>query len=140
MRVELFVSGGPSLYDSGWMKGNVLDWPVTDGQGNPLASGSYRCVVTAKDLAGGEMQKAALITVGGVEPSAPPSRGQAAAIATPDADVRATVVVHDGETGAVVATRGGLTFRTGDVFAGTEKEGLRLTPEGKVGIGTTEPQ
>lgn len=25
MRVELFVSGGPSLYDSGWMKGNVLD-------------------------------------------------------------------------------------------------------------------
>jgi hypothetical protein len=51
-----------------------------------------------------------------------------------------TVAAHDGQDGQVTSTSGALTFRTGDVFSGKEKEQMRVTPEGRVGIGTTAPE
>ena len=52
----------------------------------------------------------------------------------------ATVVAHDGQVGQVTSTTGALTFRTGDVFAGKDKEHMRLTEEGNLGIGTESPR
>src|SRR5919112_428773 len=51
-----------------------------------------------------------------------------------------TVTAHDGTDGQVTSTTGSLTFRTGDVLSGSEREQMRVTPEGRVGIGTTDPQ
>jgi hypothetical protein len=129
IRVELFFPGGQPLFDSGWRKGNVLDWTFESA---PPLPGAYSGLVTMKDAAGTESRRRATVSVG-----ATPTPGEDTASS---GRITATVVVHDGDAGSIVATEGSLTLRTGDVFAGTEKEGLRLTPEGKVGIGTTEPQ
>jgi hypothetical protein len=50
-----------------------------------------------------------------------------------------TVVAHDGRDGQLTSTSGALTFRTGDFFAGDDRERMRITPDGKVGIGITNP-
>ena len=51
-----------------------------------------------------------------------------------------TLTAHNGQTGEVVSTRGALTFGIGDFFSGTDKEQMRLTEEGSLGIGTKKPQ
>ena len=51
-----------------------------------------------------------------------------------------TLTAHDGENGQVTSTTGSLTFRTGDTLSGNDREQMRVTPEGRVGIGTTDPQ
>ena len=51
-----------------------------------------------------------------------------------------TVTTHDGQDGQVTSTSGALTFRTGDIVNGTDKEQVRVTPEGRVGIGTDKPE
>jgi hypothetical protein len=51
-----------------------------------------------------------------------------------------TVLAHDGEKGRLVSGSGGLSFRAGDFFAGKDVERMRLTPEGNLGIGLSNPQ
>jgi trimeric autotransporter adhesin len=51
-----------------------------------------------------------------------------------------TALGHDGQQGRVMSGRGGLSFRTGDFFTGKDVEHMRLTPEGKLGIGVENPQ
>src|ERR1043165_3787391 len=54
---------------------------------------------------------------------------------------RAVVVTaHDGTDGQVSSTTGAITFNTGNVVSRAEKEQLRITPEGRVGIGTKTPE
>ena len=54
---------------------------------------------------------------------------------------RAVVVTaHDGTDGQVSSTTEAITFRTGDVFSSQETEQARITPEGRVGIGTKTPE
>jgi hypothetical protein len=50
------------------------------------------------------------------------------------------VTAHDGTDGQVTSTNGALTFRTGNVFSNEDKEQLRITPEGRVDIGTKRPE
>lgn len=52
----------------------------------------------------------------------------------------AAMVAHDGTEAQVSRTRGALTFRLGDFFSGADKEQMRLTEDGKLGIGTSNPQ
>ena len=40
----------------------------------------------------------------------------------------------------MTSTNGALTFRTGNVFSNEDKEQVRITPEGRVGIGTRSPE
>src|SRR5678815_1924285 len=58
-----------------------------------------------------------------------------------DGKERAVVVTaHDGTDGQVSSTTGAITFRTGSVFSSQETEQVRITPEGRVGIGTKTPE
>jgi hypothetical protein len=51
-----------------------------------------------------------------------------------------TVTAHDGQDGQVTSTTGALTFRTGDTFSNRDREQMRITPDGRVGIGTDKPE
>src|SRR6266545_2318323 len=46
----------------------------------------------------------------------------------------------DGNDGQITRTRGALSFRFGDFFRGRDKEQMRLTEEGDLGIGTSKPE
>src|SRR5262245_58151066 len=57
MRLEVFALGGERLYDSDFKDGNLFDWKWQDQQGQRLADGAYRCLLTIKDAAGRESQR-----------------------------------------------------------------------------------
>jgi hypothetical protein len=154
VRLEVYTAAGERLFDSGFRSGGIFDW---DGQG--LSDGSYLCVLTAEDLQGGQSRKLSSVTVAGGraalgkegEEQLKASYAQAitAAGIGPDEATAAgrakkssalTVTAHDGTDGQVTSTTGALTLRTGDVFTGQEQEQMRVTPEGRVGIGTTTPE
>src|SRR5262249_6889852 len=56
------------------------------------------------------------------------------------ANTPVTAMGNNGNGGQVVNSQGDLTFRFGDFFAGKDKEVMRLTAEGNLGIGTDKPQ
>lgn len=166
VRLEVFSPTGERLFDSGFESGDLLDWGLGDQQGRRLADGSYLCVVTVKDLSGRLSQRHGLVSlrerqvslqrVAPEQLSAGEARAWADSRATQalgaaqdsgdlsfigaDAPATLTVLTHDGRNGQVTSTSGALTFRTGDVLSGNDREQMRLTPEGRVGIGTDAPQ
>ncbi|MET0626312.1 MAG: hypothetical protein ABW250_25490, partial [Pyrinomonadaceae bacterium] len=166
LRLEVFSPAGERLFDSGFEPGDLLDWGLRDQQGQRLADGSYLCVVTVKDPSGRLSQRHSLVSLRERQVSlqrvAPKqlSPGEARAWADSraaqaleaaqdggdltligeDAPATMTVTAHDGQDGQVISTSGALTFRTGDVFTGQEREQMRVTPEGRVGIGTDKPE
>jgi hypothetical protein len=156
MHIEVYAETGETLFDSN-SKGNVFDWSLSDSTGQRLADGSYLCVVTAKTLSGKLSQRLGTVSVQGKQVSVRGTQGtqlsagqqqwvgpveeNAALIVLQEDDVpSATVVAHDGQNGQVTSTVGALTFRTGDLFSGKEQEGMRLTTDGNVGIGTDTPE
>src|SRR2546428_2387742 len=46
MRLEVFNANGDSLYNSDFQVGNMRDWSLQDKLGQPVADGSYLCVIT----------------------------------------------------------------------------------------------
>src|SRR5713101_8121560 len=52
MRLEVFNASGDSLYNSDFQVGNMRDWALEDKLGQPLADGSYLCVITFRELSG----------------------------------------------------------------------------------------
>jgi hypothetical protein len=154
VRLEVYTAAGERLFDSGPRAGSILDW---DGQG--LADGTYLCVLTAEDLQGGKSRKLSSVTIQAgraalnkegeaelkasyaqaLDAAGVPQDGAASAARVKKSDAL-TVTAHDGADGQVTATTGALTFRTGDVFSGKETEQMRVTPEGRVGIGTSAPE
>ena len=151
IRLEVYSAAGERVFDSDFRAGGILDW---DGAG--LADGSYLCVVTVEDLQGKAARRLSAVAVQSGRAAlqkeneeslkaryaqALASSGQAggdAAAASKKARA-VTVTAHDGQNGQVTSTAGALTFRTGDVFAGRDKEQMRITPDGNVGIGTDNP-
>lgn len=149
MRLEVFGAGGEAVYRSEFAAGNVRDWTLDDKQGTSLPDGSYLCVITVRDVSGRmEMKQGTVLVQGGqaslklgggsrvgaVEPEkslAPVADGAAPAL---------TVVAHDGQDGQVISNKGALTFRTGDFFGGSDREQMRLTEDGRLGLGTQNPQ
>jgi hypothetical protein len=165
VRLQIYAAAGELVFDSGARAGGVIDWKVTDVQ-QGLADGAYLCVVTVKDLHNRSTQKLAALSVASGKASlaaaregeltaaqaksvaagrqalkVDPSEAAGALTVMREGKERAvTVASHDGRVGAVTSTTGGLSFRTGDFFAGTEREQMRITPDGRVGIGTSDPQ
>jgi len=128
-----------------------------DGAG--FADGSYLCVVTVEDLQGKAARRLSAVAIQSgrvsvqkdgedklkaeyarVLAAAGQTQADASATAAAKKTQAVTVIAHDGQDGQVTSTAGALTFRTGDLFSGNEKEQMRVTPEGQVGIGTDKPE
>jgi hypothetical protein len=116
-------------------------------------------VLTAEDIEGGQSRRLSSVAVEGGRAAlnkegeeqlkvayaqaiaaAGIDQKEAAAAARAKKTNAVTVTAHDGTDGQVTSTSGALTFRTGDVFSGQEREQMRVTPEGRVGIGTDNPE
>lgn len=154
IRLEVYTASGERLFDSDFRAGGILDW---DGAG--LTDGSYLCVVTVEDLQGKTARRLSAVSIRSGRASvrkdeeealkteyaqalaaAGETQADASAAAAPKKTQAVTVTAHDGRDGQVTSTAGALTFRTGDVFSGKDKEQVRITPEGQVGIGTDKPE
>jgi trimeric autotransporter adhesin len=164
LRLEIYNAQGAVVYDSLMRQGSIIDWKVTDAT-VPMTDGSYLVVVSVRDFQGKLRQRLGSLSfqsgqltlqrVSFEDLSAEQSKAltgsrQAKKIEVVDNDAitiltegkarSATFAVHDGQNGQVTSTSGALTFRTGDVLTGQDKEQMRITPEGSVGIGTDKPE
>src|SRR5687767_15077529 len=154
LRLEVYNEAGQKLFDTELRGGNVLDWHLQDGAGQDLQAGSYACVMTIKSLSGRLSQRIGLVRVNektvaieagelslAQQQTIGPLEENAAITILQKSEAEAiTAVTHDGTEGQLTSTKGALTFRTGDIFSGNEKEQMRLTEDGRLGIGTSEPQ
>ncbi len=165
MQLEVFTSAGEKVFAAS-QAGNVLDWAVQDKAGQPLADGSYLCVVRVKSLSGKVSQKLGTLIVqdkqlamqavdaAQLTPALSQSllanqlteigstlEGVTALTVLSEGEADAvTTVAHDGIKGEIGRSRGGLSFRLGDFFSGKDKEQMVLTEEGNLGIGTAKPK
>ncbi|HEY0375784.1 MAG TPA: tail fiber domain-containing protein [Pyrinomonadaceae bacterium] len=165
VRLEIYSAAGELVFDSGLRAGSAIDWKAADAA-KPVADGSYLTVVTVRDFNNkfgqrlGTMNvQAGQLTLGvATKAELSPAQSQtlnarrkaqkieaegnieSLTVLRQGKDRSAVVAAHDGESGQLTSTSGALTLRTGDFFAGKEREQMRVTPDGRVGIGTTEPQ
>jgi len=165
IRMEIYTASGDLVSDSGLRQGSIVDWKLTDASA-AMPDGSYLVVITVKDFKGNLSQHMAALSLQNGQPTLQQqkraevttaqtqvieSRRQGKEVRVSDGDdtvsilrdgkSRAVVVTgHDGTDGQVSSTSGALTFRTGNVFSNQETEQVRITPEGRVGIGTKTPE
>ena len=148
IRLVVFTLSDTRLYDSEFKAGNLLDWNWQDAQGQRLADGAYRCVVTVKDLTGHATQRQGLLLVqNGAAVWQAPKQAEAAlrntavaesiayfATVTNPTELTAAVLAHDGTDARLMTGSGGLSVRTGNFLKGEDQEKLRLTAEGKLEV------
>src|SRR5258706_11410305 len=155
MHVEVYAAGGEKLFDHEIRGGNVFEWHLQNGQGQRLSAGSYVCVVTAKSISGKLTQKIGTISIEeksvSVQQAASLSAAQAQTIgpvednsswtiAGQSEPQTPTIIANDGTDGQMIRGRGALTFRIGNFFTGIDTEQMRLTEDGRLGIGTSDPR
>lgn len=155
LRLEVFSLTGDKLFDSEARTATFLDWKLQDQQGARLPDGAYRCLLTVRTVAGSLTQAHGLIQVQAgqaILQAADAAKAnelqelasgerRALLAAVPQGSALATALLaHDGEEARLVSGTGALTFRTGDFFAAQDQEQMRLTPDGKLGIGIKMPQ
>jgi hypothetical protein len=157
IRLEVYASSGKKLFDNELRGGNVLDWHLQNGQAEPLLDDTYLCVVTVKNLSGKITQRIGSVrvekSVASLQPAAasqmtaqqsdaigPVEENATLTILNDGETQTATVIAHDGTDGQLIRGRGALSFRLGDFYSGKDTEQMRLTAEGNLGIGITNPQ
>lgn len=155
LRLEIYNEVGQKLFDTELRGGNVLDWHLQDGAGQPMTPGSYTCVLTTKSLSGRLTQRIGLVAINdqgatianvsvdrlsrSLQHTIGPVESNTGFKISGAKEINAVTATHDGSHGQLTSTTGALTFRTGDIFLGKDVERVRITPEGNVGIGTDKP-
>lgn len=141
-RVEVYDASGRPVLDTGFLAGNVRDWNLKDSHGAALADGSYTCVVTIRELSGRLSFKQGVLAVNSgraavalgeaaqSEVEVEKGKSLTATQTQESAPTALTLTAHDGRAGQLVSTRGALSFRLGDFFAGKDREAMRLTEKG----------
>jgi hypothetical protein len=158
LRLEVYDGVGQKLIDTEQRGGNVLDWHLQGSNGERVAEGTYLCVVTIKSLSGRLSQKLGSITVSAqstvMHPASvselspqqaqavgPVESGEEGLTVVPAGDAQPiTVLANNAGEAQLARTRGALTFRVGDFFSGNDEEQMRLTEDGRLGVGTSNPQ
>ena len=158
LRLEIYDGAGQKLHYTEQSGGNLLDWHFQGNAGERVADGTYLLVVTSKNPGGQLTQKLGLVTVSGqtatIRPAAVselspqqaqvvgPIEGEAESVAVVPAEnaLPVTVLAHTGDEAQVTRSRGAFTFRLGDFFGGRDREQMRLTEDGRLGIGTDHPE
>ncbi len=152
MRLEILSRTSEPLFDSDLQPGNRLHWQVRDQLGSELADGLYGCVVTVEDAYGQVSLHRGVfrieggkvlfdeITSQGQEVAPETEAGQSLMILRAEDPSPFTLVSHDGKEGWIETAGGGLNLRAGGLSRDESSvPHLRLTPEGDLGIGTSEP-
>jgi hypothetical protein len=165
IRLEVYNAGGQLVFDSSLRKGSILDWKITDAT-QAMTDGTYLTVVTVMDLQGQLRQRLGSLSLQAGQPvlqrlvqsELNAAQSQALKVRRQSQKIEATegndsltilrdgkdrsavVTSHDGQNGQVTSTSGDLTFRTGDVLTNRDKEQMRVTADGRVGIGTDKPE
>jgi hypothetical protein len=156
MQLQIYAESGQLLFDV-TSKGNVLDWTLQDSGGQHLVPGSYLCVVTVKSLSGKLTQRIGSafvqekqvgllraeptqLTLAQQQAVGPIEENGALTILNADEAQATTVLANNGTEGQMIRSRGALSFRIGNFFSGTDREQMRLTEDGKLGVGTDNPQ
>ena len=156
MHLQIYGDSGELLFDVA-AKGNALDWTLQDGGGKRLDVGSYVCVVTVKSISGKLSQRVGSVAVHegrielrgvvagqltGAQQQAvgPVEENGVLTILKAGEAAPVTLVANDGRDGQLIRGRGALSFRLGDFFTGTDREQMRLTEDGRLGIGTDKPE
>ena len=121
MRVQILSAAGEMVAESDWSDGNLAEWNAS-----ALPTGSYRCIVGFREFDGAISSTNATLVVTDTSVSV-------AEIAAPAAP-KITVVAHDGEKASIISSSGDLSFRFGDVLAGTDAERMRLTSDGDLDV------
>jgi hypothetical protein len=148
LRLEVFDQSGVSLYNSDFRPVTVFDWPLQNRERQAVADGIYLCVVTLRGVAGKLSVKQGTVVVQNGQAALQLEEAQIGAVEserslTPVSDSSAspaTMTMQDDQNGQVVTTGNALTFRIGNFFAGLDRERMRITQEGRVGIGTADPK
>jgi hypothetical protein len=164
IRMEVFSADGELVFDSGMRPGSIVDWRVTDAN-KAMPDGSYLFVVTIRDFQAKYRQKLGTISlqsgqislasqrsgeISPVQSQALNNRRQSQKIELAEGEESVTILregkeravvvsANDGTTGQVTTTTGDLTLNTGDFFSNKAKEQVRITQDGRVGIGTATP-
>lgn len=158
VRLEVYDDLGQKLFDSEQRGGNLLDWHYQGNAGERVGDGTYLLVVTIKNPGAQRSQKLGLATVSGQTATLrsagvaelSPQQAQAVgpievaaeslAVVPAENAPPVTLLAHTGDEAQLTRSRGPLTFRSGDFFGGKDSEQMRLTEDGRLGIGTDRPQ
>src|SRR5688572_2170200 len=159
MGLAVFSPSGEKIFDSDFQRGNILDWSLKKGGQSPPPDGDYLFLLSLRDLTGRLSRQQTVASLGGgkvISLIADPTRitaAQSSVLASNSLSLEnlewltlrregtsAALTTHDGSDSQITSTKGALTFRTGELFAGKDQEQMRITPDGRVGIGTANPQ
>ncbi len=155
--LEVFDAKGVRIINHDLRDGNLLDWQMRDLQANRVPDEIYLCLVTLKSLSGKIIKTMGTLTLttdtARIQPVVRSSltQPQAEAIGPVAEEASLTVLdnepnqttsllAHDGTDGQITRGHGALSFRVGDFYAGKDNEQMRLTAEGNLGIGITNPE
>jgi len=151
VRLQVLSESGEPVYDSGFRRGSVVQWPVRDPQAPLPRDGVYGCFVTVDGLDGSVTRRRGIVQVVGGrplihDPAAEPATagdeaGEQFTVLPADDPAPLTLLSHDGSRGWVESTSGSLSFFAGGGSRGRDSiPQLTLTPEGRLGVGVAEPE